>query len=217
MAHFFAAVAANVLDGLVILLAIILVFLILLLGFVLGVLATGLVLGFATAAPPNLARVLAPMNAAAPVEVLLFDVVFATVLASFLLDVELALLLLELLDAVLHLLALSNQILLLFLEGLLGLKGLIGLLSFLLELPVELHQTLLKGIKSLSSLLFKLQLSLQQILRLLPVVVSISGRLLYVLVKDAILLVLLRQIGLVNCDLLHKLVFKILGVGNRLD
>ena len=131
MAHFFAAVASNILHWFLLLNIIILVLFVFLLRLVLRVLAARLVSGFFTTAPPNLTTELTPVHTATPVEVLLLDVVLAAVLAHFLCDVEFTLLLLELFDTVLHFLPLSNQVLPFFLEGYFGFKGFICLVSLL--------------------------------------------------------------------------------------
>jgi len=76
------------------------------------------------------------MHPATPLEVVLLNVVLATVLAHFLRNVKLAFLLLQLLNAVLHLLSLSDQVFLLLVKKALGFKCLIRLLGFRLHVSV---------------------------------------------------------------------------------
>ena len=87
------------------------------------------------------------MGPTTPLEVVFLDVVFATVLAHLLFNVELALLLFKLLDTFTHLFSLLQQILPLSFELHFRFITLIGFLSFRLQVPVELKQLLLKCLK----------------------------------------------------------------------
>ena len=80
----------------------------------LGVLAARSIGGVFTAAPPDLTAPLASVRPATPVIVLCLDVVFATALANFLLIVDFATAHLQLFHSLFHLLAINNQVLLLF-------------------------------------------------------------------------------------------------------
>ena len=83
---------------------------------VLGVLAARGIGGVLAAAPPDLTTPLASVRPAAPVEILCLNVVFATALANFLLIVDFSAAHLELFHSLFHLLAINNQVLLLFFE-----------------------------------------------------------------------------------------------------
>ena len=76
------------------------------------------------------------MNPASPLEVLLLAIVFPAVLARFLLEVDLAFLGFELLDALFHLLSLGHHILLLLLELHFLIEVIIALLRLRFDIPV---------------------------------------------------------------------------------
>ena len=139
MPDFLAAVAPSVrwLLLLVLLLGHLLhVFIVVLFGLMTVILATWRVFAFLTAAPPNISGKLAAMNPASPLEVLLLAIVFPAVLARFLLEVDLAFLGFELLDALFHLLSLGHHILLLLLELHFLIEVIIALLRLRFDIPV---------------------------------------------------------------------------------
>ena len=139
MPDFLAAVAPNI--GWLLLLVLVLghllhVLIVVLFGLMTVILATWRVFAFLTAAPPNVSRKLAAMNPASPLEVFLLEIVFAAVLARFLLEVDLAFLGFELLDALFHLLSLGYHILLLLLELHFLIEVIIALLRLRFNIPV---------------------------------------------------------------------------------
>ena len=184
MPDFLAAVAPSVrwLLLLILLLGRLLeVLIVVLLGLMTVILAAWRVFALLTAAPPNFSGKLAAMNPATPLEVLLFGVIFAAVLACFLLHVNLAFLRFELLNALFHLFSLGYHILLLLLELHFLIEVLIALFRLRFNIPVKLKQLLLERVHLQCLLLLQLHLLVEERLRVLAIVVTLRSRLLDIL------------------------------------
>lgn len=186
MADLLTAVAPYFHAQLVILISIVFIVLFLF-GLVFRVLAARLVPSLLSTAPPDFATVLATMRPATPVEVLLFNVVLSAVFAHFLLDVKLALLLFQLLNSFLHFLALHHQVLLLFLQLLLGVKVFICLLSFDFDLLLLLLDLFLELVVEVVDLRLEFFLVVEQLLSVLSVVVTVGSGLLHILLQVEVL------------------------------
>ena len=212
MTELFTAKAADILDWLLKAAVVVLELFLFLFGLVLGVLAAWLVLAVLAAAPPDLTTPLTAMHTAAPVEVLLLNVVLATVLAHLGCDVKLSLTLLQLLYAVLHLLSFSDQVLLFLLEVDLRLMDLVELLSLVLHVTVLLHHLFLECLHLSRFLLLESRLFLDKLVSVLTIVVSICSRLPNIGLEHLVLGALLFNLILQRLDFQVVLVFEILGI-----
>lgn len=192
-------------------------FFLLLFALVLAELATGLLLGRLTAAPPNFARVLTLMRPATPVVVLLLDVVFAALLANLLRYVEPAPPHLELLDAFLHLLLLQHDALLFFLEQGLLLEDDVDFFLAALDLAFHLIDLLLESVHHGLLLFGELVFGLEQVAGVLAELVPLGEDFFHLAGDVALLSVEILDVGLEDLHLVQVLVLQILRVRNRLD
>ena len=167
--------------------------------------------GFTTA-PVNLATIIASMGTTTPLEVIFLDVVFATILADLLQNIQLALLLFELLHSFTHFFSLLQQILLLSFELHLHLKAFICFLSLSLQVPVEFKQLFLESFEGQCFFSFNLVFLRYEILSVLAIDIPLLKRFLNFSGQHHVLLILIQNVVLLNGDLNIKLVLEILGV-----
>ena len=212
MTELFTAKAADILDWLLKAAIVVLKLLFFFFGLVLGVLAAWLVLAVLAAAPPDLTTPLTAMHSATPVEVLLLNVVLAAVLAHLRCHIKLALALLKLFYAVLHLLSFSDQVLLFLLEVDLRLMDLVELLSLVFHVAVLLHHLLLKCLHLCRFLLLESRFFLDKLVSVLAIIVSICSRLSDIGLEHLVLGALLMNLVLQRLDFQVVLVFEVLGV-----
>ena len=212
MTKLFTAKTADILNWLLKAAVVVLKLLLFLFGLVLGVLAAWLVFAVLAAAPPDLTTPLTAMHSATPVEVLLLNVVLAAVLAHLRCHIKLALALLKLLNAILHLFSFSDQVLLFLLEVDLRLMNLVELLSLVFHVAVLLHHHFLECLHLCRFLLLESRFFLDKLVSVLAIIVSICSRLSDIGLEHLVLGALLMNLILQRLDFQVVLVFEILGI-----